>query len=263
MMTPNVKESIEMLISYRAEVRVNADNPYIFACPTGNSVLPLRGYDCMHKYAMLCAARHPETLTATKLRKHLATLSQILSLTNGELEQLANHLGHDVNVHKQYYRLPQEILFLAKVSKVLIAAENGQLAKYKGKSMEEMNVMDTISESELSEGEDDNDKGTTTQRNDHPASQDKACTSGTQNTKKKATRISWTKEEEEAILQDDQISICIRSGHPPNTKMCQHVKVMNQCLSERSIVQIKSKAWNLIQKQQQKKSASGWTADEA
>ncbi|KAJ8039084.1 hypothetical protein HOLleu_16693 [Holothuria leucospilota] len=60
-------------------------------------------------------------LTSTKLGKHLATLTQILNLTKSELEQLADHLDHNLHVHKYYYSLPQEVVFLARVGKVLMA----------------------------------------------------------------------------------------------------------------------------------------------
>lgn len=76
---------------------------------------------------MNCGAKNPELLTATKLRKHIATCSQVLNLSGNELEQLANFLGHNINVHREYYRLPQETIFLAKVSKLLLAAEKGTL----------------------------------------------------------------------------------------------------------------------------------------
>ncbi|KAJ8017874.1 hypothetical protein HOLleu_44454 [Holothuria leucospilota] len=53
-------------------------------------------------------------------------MSQIINLNDNELEQLANYLGHDMAVHREYYRLPQESLFLAKVSKLLFAMEAGK-----------------------------------------------------------------------------------------------------------------------------------------
>ncbi|KAJ8315453.1 LOW QUALITY PROTEIN: hypothetical protein KUTeg_007603 [Tegillarca granosa] len=42
---------------------------------------------------------------------------------NQEQEWLANHMGHNLSVHKQYYRLQEQTLELAKVSKLLLAVE--------------------------------------------------------------------------------------------------------------------------------------------
>lgn len=47
--------------------------------------------------------------------KHKATLSQILNLKDSELDTLANYLGHDIRTHRQYYRLPEESLQVAKM----------------------------------------------------------------------------------------------------------------------------------------------------
>ncbi|KAK7918649.1 hypothetical protein WMY93_009933 [Mugilogobius chulae] len=54
-----------------------------------------RGSDCLRHFAKMCGAKNPESLTSTKLRKQTATLSQVLNLSNTELDQLADFLGHD------------------------------------------------------------------------------------------------------------------------------------------------------------------------
>ncbi|PIK41677.1 hypothetical protein BSL78_21482 [Apostichopus japonicus] len=111
MLTEDMVESLTILNENREAAGVSGENPYVFACPSDESVQPLRGHQCLKQHAKQCGAKHPSRLTATNLRKHLATVSQILNLSSSELEQLANHLGHDVNVHRQYYRLPQDIIF--------------------------------------------------------------------------------------------------------------------------------------------------------
>lgn len=54
------------------------------------------------------------------MRKHVST---VLNLRDNEMDILAIFLGHDIIVHREYYRLPEGTLELAKVSKVLIALE--------------------------------------------------------------------------------------------------------------------------------------------
>ncbi|KAJ8018973.1 hypothetical protein HOLleu_42721 [Holothuria leucospilota] len=104
----------------------------------------------MKKFASDCGAKNPENLTSTKLKKHLATMSQIIKLKDNEPEQLANHLGHDVAVHREYYRLPQESLSLAKVSKLLFAMQAGKLHGYRGMSLNEITVS-SLEEADLDE----------------------------------------------------------------------------------------------------------------
>ena len=41
--------------------------------------------------------------------------SQVLDMTEKELEYLAKHLGHDVKTHKEYYRLQNHTIELTKV----------------------------------------------------------------------------------------------------------------------------------------------------
>lgn len=253
LLMPNMKESIEILIKSRNKVGVHEQNPYIFACPTSGSLLPLRGHDCVFKFAQSCGAENPQNLTATKLRKHLATLTQILNLTKSELEQLADHLGHNIDVHKKYYRLPQEVLFLAKVSKVLMAADSGKISKYKGKSLEEMDINDQVSDTELSDDTSPSDEeGSSSTEPQSVASLPNHNPGSSKGQKKHVSRTKWSPEEEQALSNDEQVSVCIRMGHPPNAEICQKVKDSNPCLSLRSIVQIKSKVWNLIQRERRR-----------
>jgi len=56
--------------------------------------------------------KHPQAIKSTPLRKSIATVSQILDLKENEVEWLARHMGHDLNIHKQYYRLQDHTLFI-------------------------------------------------------------------------------------------------------------------------------------------------------
>lgn len=60
-------------------------------------------------------SKHQELLRSTKLRHHIATLSQILNFKDNELDILTNFLGHDIRTYIEYYRLPEESLQVAKM----------------------------------------------------------------------------------------------------------------------------------------------------
>ncbi len=53
-------------------------------------------------YSFKCNAKMPDLLRGTKLRKHVAIMSQVMNLKGNELDVLANFLDHDVRVHQEY-----------------------------------------------------------------------------------------------------------------------------------------------------------------
>ncbi|XP_076593889.1 uncharacterized protein LOC143324953 [Chaetodon auriga] len=139
LLTPLMKESLDTLVEKREECGVLTENGFLFALP--HSVHHLRGSDCIRQLVHECSGiKNPKALTSTKLRKHIATLSTVLNLKNTELDQLADFLGHNIDVHRKHYRLPEGTLQLAKISKVLLALEQGKLGKYKGKSLDEIHI---------------------------------------------------------------------------------------------------------------------------
>lgn len=77
---------------------------------------------------------------STRLRKQVATLSTVLNLKENEMDQLATFLGHDIRVHREFYRLPESTLQLAKVSKLLIAMEKGRLSDLQGKGLDDIEI---------------------------------------------------------------------------------------------------------------------------
>ena len=61
-----------------------------------------------------------------------------MNLAENESDWLARHLGHDIRVHREFYRLHESTVELAKISKILIASEKGETHKLKGLSLEEI-----------------------------------------------------------------------------------------------------------------------------
>lgn len=138
LLKPSMVTAMELLAEMRESCSVPNDNVFMFGRPEAMSAY--RGGECLQKYTKLCGAKHPEALTSTKLRKHIATMSQVLNLEENESDQLADFLGHDIRVHRQYYRLPQGTLQLARMSKVLLAMERGTVSQYKGMTLDDIEV---------------------------------------------------------------------------------------------------------------------------
>lgn len=138
LLTPKMLFALELLVKQREACGVLKDNSYMFARP--EAMTHLRGSDCLRGFANACGAKCPKSLTSTRLRKHAATLSTVLNMTDTEMDQLANFLGHDIRIHREFYRLPEKTLQLAKISKVLMALEQGRLAEFHGKNLDEIGI---------------------------------------------------------------------------------------------------------------------------
>ena len=105
----------------------------------------LRGWDCVSDNVKEIQAtlKKPKEITSTKLRKYIATVSQAAALTEVDVDWLVRHLVHDVRVQREFYRLHESTTELAKVSKLLMAVDSGNIRGVVGKSLAEMTVEGT------------------------------------------------------------------------------------------------------------------------
>ncbi|CDQ60589.1 unnamed protein product [Oncorhynchus mykiss] len=122
LLTARMISSLEILIANRDKVGVSKDNPYVFA-RSPDAASYVRGSDCLRKFARACDAKNPESLIHATVRKEVAIHCQILNLNESELDQVAKLLGHDTQVHKEYYRLSENAAHLAEISKLLLAMD--------------------------------------------------------------------------------------------------------------------------------------------
>lgn len=117
LLTSKMVKYIYMLLAKREVFGVPRDNKHIFGRTHSESYYT--GSDALRDINQLCGVEEPCRLTSTQLRKHIATVSQILKLKDRDLELLARHLQHSINIHREFYRLPHNTLQLVKVSKLL------------------------------------------------------------------------------------------------------------------------------------------------
>ena len=136
-----LKNNIDLLLKTRCLIN-NPGNSFLF--PTQTTDSHIRGHDCIREYAKYCGAEQPERLRSTKLRKHIATMTQLINLTKNELDILANFLGHDIRVHRELYRLPEATIQVAKVSKLLLLMEGGKIDKTTISSLDDIDVEEDI-----------------------------------------------------------------------------------------------------------------------
>lgn len=137
-LTPDITENIQLLIENRKEMCILPENEYVFAIP--NSFNSIRGHDCLKKFCIAANLKEPSLITSTNLRKYVATVIQMFNLTENETDWVARHLGHDIHVHRDFYRSHEGIIETTKVSKILLALEKGNASRFHGKRLAEIDV---------------------------------------------------------------------------------------------------------------------------
>lgn len=234
----DVQEHIEVLLKSREKI-LNKNNPYLFG--NVSTLQPICGYKVITKYAKLSGAKNPDAITATKLRKHLATLTQVLNMSENDLEQLSTFMGHTVNIHRGSYRLPDDVFQTAKVSKLLLLMEKGEAALYKGKSLDDIDLDLTVEEENDSDQEENNTvlydveelpdtvlRPGTSSLTDSVLATVKGKSEETRT--RKRVLVPWTQEQKKAVLQF--FANHIKNSIPPKKQECLILKEKYSTLFE-------------------------------
>lgn len=139
-LTRTMKQALDLIVQHRELVGVAAENPFVFARANNKSLGHIRGCDCIRNLVHEVDLQYPHKITSTGLRKHIATMSQLVNLQDNELDVVAQYLGHDIRTHREHYRLPTSTVQVAKVTKLLLAMEGGK----NGPSSVDVHPDDTI-----------------------------------------------------------------------------------------------------------------------
>lgn len=131
LLLPQHTRYIDLLISKRNAAGISSKNKFLFANQSTRSFISAS--EAILQFSKRCGAEHPETFTGTRLRKQIATLSQLLVMDDNEIHQLADFMGHDVSVHLKHYRTPETWTQVTKLSKFLMCVGNVDPKRYKGK----------------------------------------------------------------------------------------------------------------------------------
>lgn len=135
------EKAFDVLIKCREDVGITKENVYVFAAPCRNSKNHLRGNDCIRKIVdEVKDLQYPERIRSTELRKFCATVSQIVDLDDNGMHWLADHLGHNLDVHREFYRLKESTAELSKVSRLLLSIDEGNIKNFSGKKLSEIQI---------------------------------------------------------------------------------------------------------------------------
>uniref|UniRef100_K1PTK9 Uncharacterized protein n=1 Tax=Magallana gigas TaxID=29159 RepID=K1PTK9_MAGGI len=259
-LTDEMQKHHSTVLQIRDELGIKS--PLIFIKP--QSSCPVRGSDCLRKFSKACGAKCPETLTSTKLRKHLATMTQILGLSETNLDVLAKFMGHDIRIHRQFYRLPANTVELAKVTKIMHLINTGNMSKYKGKDFDdiEFSQTDEVHEDELDAEEEEDfcempaTSGQYTSEHEHfdgNEQGDEEHDYDMENIKRKKNTVErhvWTAEEKRAL--EKQFSSFIRRNKTPGQIDCLNAQQKEPSLKKFHWSKIKFAVKNMISSKKRK-----------
>lgn len=215
----DVQDHLNILLESRSNF-VPKENNYLFG--RVNLLTPISGYKVLSKYAKACGAKNPSAITSTRLRKHLATLTQLFNMNDQDIEQLATFMGHTPGVHRNSYRLPDDIYQTAKISKILLLMEEGGAGQFKGKSIDEINIeMDTNLLENNNSDSDSEDFPEYISNNQNEELNGEAMEKTPNVTKrgKKRELIPWTAEQKNIVKKFFKLHI--KNKKPPKRSECE------------------------------------------
>ena len=61
-------------------------------------------------------------------------------MAENDVQEVARHMGHELSVHRKFYRLQDDVIELAKISKLPLAVESGKAHHYKGMSLDDLDL---------------------------------------------------------------------------------------------------------------------------
>ncbi|XP_071579873.1 uncharacterized protein [Temnothorax nylanderi] len=248
---------IQLFIQCRDKANVHPKNPYVFGVKGFHKqrFKYLRACDHMRQFAHECGADHPERLRGTLLRKHIATNCHKLKLTEVEVSELADFMGHKENIHKQFYRLPQKEADILNITKYLEAALgtdiNTQSDSDNDSNSDENDDYDNGTISLNNTTDDDNFTNNNTNSTNVQESDDslisKRKSKITKNPKKlhnnnkakmKCKRIRWPDEQKNIVLK--AFNRYLYTNKCPTPKEIAALIAANPCLQTRTISQVKT-----------------------
>ncbi|KAJ8305181.1 hypothetical protein KUTeg_017269 [Tegillarca granosa] len=252
--TNEMKKNIDVLCASRE--KANVKQPYLFSKP-GDSKFPYRGSDCLRILAKKSGIENPSALTSTRLRKQLATMAHFLNLSETSQDILATFQGHDIRVHRQFYRLPENASQVAKVTKILHSLNNGMIASFKGKDFDEIEFKaenetieseidssDTETENYSDINENTSDQVESDLKRKTPQRENPEKEKGKKNNTKLPERHNWTTEEKDALKR--QFFKIINLGKLPGKMDILNAMKKEPCLANFPWTKLKFAVKNMI-----------------
>lgn len=147
-------------------------------------------------------------------------------------------LGHYVTTHKQKYRLHAPAVEITKVGRLLLAIDGGNVTAYSGKQSNSLPVVAGDSDVSVQHS------SVRKRRRRHGSQRDMAIPVGKSPQRKSSgPRTKWSQAELDLLLE--------KFGdlrRPPNFSKIRKVRRLMPSLHDRTLPQIKTRAWALVSK---------------
>ncbi|XP_041840843.1 uncharacterized protein LOC121639596 [Melanotaenia boesemani] len=163
---PHCESCLDLLLRTSPNVGVDPESPYVFSRPYHSPATPLRGTDLLRNLARASGAKNPGPLTATRVRRQVTILTQLLLLEEGEggaIKRLEDFLEREYHVTQNCSSIVRDPALMGRVGRVVLYGEREGVL-FRGLSLQdiclELDVMSGNSAdsfSEDSEGEEDKD----------------------------------------------------------------------------------------------------------
>ena len=127
LLTSAMVENIDVVLQLR-EIHVikrTDGKPEILFARPGDCRTAYQGHCLLKEVALEANISNIEAFKSTSLRKHMGTMAQVLELPENQQDMLASFMGHDIRVHRDFYRLPMDVMERCKVAQVLLAVNSG------------------------------------------------------------------------------------------------------------------------------------------
>lgn len=128
LLKPSFEQCIQLLIHHRINAGIRDTNDFLFALPTQTSrIRTVNVWTLVRSFANACGAENPSSLTGTNLRKHFASFCATQNLSDNDVANLAEFMGHHEDVHRKIYRQNPLCSQVSLLSPLLKAAQVGNL----------------------------------------------------------------------------------------------------------------------------------------
>ncbi|XP_075906745.1 uncharacterized protein LOC142904497 isoform X2 [Nelusetta ayraudi] len=157
---PHCESCLDLLLQTSPNVGVDPGSPYVFSRPYHSPATPLRGTDLLRNQARASGAKNPGSLTATRVRRQVAILTQLLLLEEGESQQgaatkrLEDFLEREYHVTQSCASILRDPALMGRVGRVVLYGEREGVL-FRGMSLQhiclELDVMSGNSADSFSE----------------------------------------------------------------------------------------------------------------
>ncbi|XP_031707221.1 uncharacterized protein LOC116385688 isoform X1 [Anarrhichthys ocellatus] len=125
---PHCESCLDLLLQTSPNVGVDPESPYVFSRPYHSPATPLRGTDLLRNLARSSGAKNPGALTATRVRRQVAILTQLLLLDEGEgqhgaTKQLEEFLEREYHVTQNCSTIIRDPALMGRVGRVVLYGE--------------------------------------------------------------------------------------------------------------------------------------------